>query len=357
MATSAAPPPGMNSSGHLVPVTPRTVQRPAVPVGATATAMAATSSAPFADLDVYLGTALTPWGGGVLRLEQDGRVLLDHAYGGYRTVDAVPIGGATRLLSTIAILTLVKDGKLALDAPVGSVLPGWPKDKAAITLRMLLANTSGLPARSPCLEHREMTLAACVQEIAAAPLRAPAGTAFIDGGTGFQVAGRMAEVVAGTDWAQLFETRVMVPLGLHDTGFGKTDNPRISGGAQASGEGYARVLRQLLPAPDPDLLGAALRAEVLADQTRGLPLRQSPYAASPGREGMRAGLGVYRERVGPDGRALEVIAQGVFGFTGWVDTERRLVGVLVVKGKGEEVWPVEQKARAMVRAAVPVPPR
>jgi CubicO group peptidase (beta-lactamase class C family) len=347
----------MNSSGHLLPVTPRTVQRPAVPVGATATAMAATSSAPFADLDVYLGSALTPWGGGVLRLEQDGRVLLDHTYGGYRTVDAVPIGGATRLLSTIAILTLVKDGKLALDAPVGSVLPGWPKDKAAITLRMLLANTSGLPARSPCLEHREMTLAACVQEIAAAPLRAPVGTAFIDGGTGFQVAGRMAEVVAGTDWAQLFETRVMVPLGLHDTGFGKTDNPRISGGAQASGEGYARVLRQLLPAPSPDLLGDALRAEVLADQTRELPLRQSPYSASPGREGMRAGLGVYRERVGPDGHALEVIAQGVFGFTGWVDTERRLVGVLVVKGKGEEVWPVEQKARAMVRAVVPVPPR
>jgi len=40
-----------------------------------------------------------------------------------------------------------------------------------------------------------------------------------------------------------------------------------------------------------------------------------------------------------------------------VDTVRRLVGVLVVKGKGEDVWPVEQKARTMVRAAVPVPGR
>ena len=354
---AAAPKPGMGTSGQLVPVTPRTVTRPSVPPGATATGMAPASCVEFADLDAYLGSALTPWGGGVLRVEQDGHVLLDHAYGGFRTTDAVPIGAATRLMSTVAILTLVKDGKLALDAPVGSVLPGWPKDKAAITLRMLLANTSGLPGRSPCLEHREMTLPACVQEIAATPLRAAPGTAFIDGGTGFQVAGRMAEIAAGTDWATLFETRVMVPLGLHDTGFGKTDNPRISGGAQASGEGYARVLRQLLPAPEPDLLGDTLRAEVLADQTRGLPLRQSPYSASPGREGMRAGLGIYRERVAPDGHALEVIAQGVFGFTGWVDTVRRLVGVLVVKGKGEDVWPVEQKARTMVRAAVPVPER
>jgi CubicO group peptidase (beta-lactamase class C family) len=343
----------MSTSGQLVPITPRTTQRPAVAAGAAATAAPSTPSDQFAEVDALLGVALSPWGGGVLRLEQDGRLLLDRAYGGYRTSDAVPIGGATRLLSTLAILSLVKDGKLALDAPVGSVLPGWPKDKAAINLRMLLANTSGLPARSACLEHRETTLAACVQEIAAAPLRAPPGTAFIDGGTGFQVAGRMAEVAAGTGWIQLFGSRVMTPLGLHDTGFGKTDNPRISGGAQASAEGYARALRQLLPDPRPDLLGAALRSEVLADQTGGLPLRQSPYSASPGREGMRAGLGVYRERVAPDGRALEVIVQGVFGFTGWVDTERRLVGVLVVKGKGEEVWPVEQKLRALVRSAVP----
>src|SRR5262249_32645716 len=163
-----------------------------------------------------------------------------------------------------------------------------------------------------------MTLAACVQEIAAAPLRAPPGTAYIDGGSGFQVAGRMAEVAAGMPWPQLFEARVMTPLGLRDTGFGKTDNARISGGAQASAEGYARARRQLPPGADPDLLGDTLRAEVLADQTRGLPLRQSPYSASPGREGIRAGLGVYRERVAPDGRALEVITQGVFGFTGWV---------------------------------------
>src|SRR5262249_3874091 len=198
-----------------------------------------------------------------------------------------------------------------------------------------------------------MTLAACVQEIAAAPLRERPGTAFIDGGSGFQVAGRMAGVAAGMPWTQLFGARGMTPLGLRGTGFGKTGNPRISRGAQGSAEGYARALRQLLPGPDPDLLGDTLRAEVLADQTRGLPLRQSPYSASPGREGMRAGLGVYRERVAPDGRALEVITQGVFGFTGWVDTERRLVGVLVVKGKGEDVWPVEQKTRAMVRAAVP----
>src|SRR5262249_61641003 len=100
-----------------------------------------------------------------------------------------------------------------------------------------------------------MTLAACVQEIAAAPLRERPGTAFIDGGSGFQGAGRMAEVAAGMPWTQLFEARGMTPLGLRDTRFGKTDNPRISGGAQGRPEGYSRAPRQLLPRPGSDLPG------------------------------------------------------------------------------------------------------
>jgi len=53
---------------------------------------------------------------------------------------------------------------------------------------------------------------------------------------------------------------------------------------------------------------------------------------------------------------LRAINKG-FGFTGWVDTERRLVGVLVVRGKVAEVWPVEQRVRELVRKAVPVAAR
>jgi CubicO group peptidase (beta-lactamase class C family) len=312
----------------------------------------------FAEVDALLSSSLPAWGGGVLRVEQNDRVLFERAYGGYTPTDAVPIGSATKLLSTLVILSLVKDGTLALDTPVSAVVRDWPKDKATITLRMLLAQTSGLPGFSPCLEKRAMTLPACVQEIAGTPLRASPGRAFIDGGAGFQVAGRMAELRAGAPWALLIQTRLMDPLGFRSTGFGRTDNPRIAGGAQANAPEYARALRQLLPGATPDLLGPTLREAVLADQSGGVPLAQSAYSLAPGREGLRAGLGgVYRERVAPDGRALEVIAQGVFGFTGWVDTERRLIGVLVVRGKISEVWPVEQRVRELVRLSVPpVPP-
>jgi len=222
---------------------------------------------------------------------------------------------------------------------------------------MLLAQTSGLPARSDCLESRSTTLSACAQEIARTPLRAAPGKAFIDGGTGFQVAGRMAELASGQPWALLMQTRLMDPLGFRSTGFGRTDNPRIAGGAQANAAEYARALRQLLPGARPDLLGSSLREATLADQSGGVPLQQSAFGLAPGRESLRAGFGIYRERVASDGRALEVVSQGVFGFTGWVDTERRLVGVLVVRGKVAEVWPVEQRVRELVRKAVPAAAR
>lgn len=329
----------------------------AVATDGGAPAIGPATPAGFSEVDALLAQSLPAWGGGVLHVEQGDAVIFERAYGGYTVADAVPIASATKLLSTLVILSLVRDGRLALETPVRSLVPDWPKDKAAVTLRMLLAQTSGLPARSPCLETRSTTLTACTQEIARTPLRAPPGTAFIDGGAGFQVAGRMAELAAGQPWALLIQTRLMDPLGFRSTGFGRTDNPRIAGGAQASAAEYARALRQLLPGPSPDLLGPELREAVLADQTGGLPLAQSAYSLAPGRESLRAGLGVYRDRAAPDGRALEVVAQGVFGFTGWVDTERRLVGVLVVRGKVSEVWPVEQRVRELVRKAVPVAAR
>jgi CubicO group peptidase (beta-lactamase class C family) len=303
-------------------------------------------------VDALLQGSLPAWGGGVLRLEQNGQLLFERAYGGYKTSDAVPIAAGTRLLSTVLLLSLVREGRLSLDGPVGTLLPGWPPDKRAITLRMLLAQTSGLPARTPCLDDRDTTLPACVKEIARTPLRQEPGTGFIYGGTSLQVAGRVAELATGKSWEEIFRTRMADPLRLQATGWGRTANPRIAGGAQTTAAEYSRVLRQLLPGAEPALLSAALRDEILADQTRGLPLVQTPFQLAPGREGLRAGLGVFRERIAPDGRALEVLCQGMFGFTGWVDTERDLTGVFLVYGKLEQVWPVEQKLRTLVRSAV-----
>ena len=121
--------------------------------GADAATASTGTPAAFGEVDALLAQSLPTWGGGVLRVERDDAVIFERAYGGYAPADAVPIASATKLLSTLVILSLVRDGFLTLETPAGSLLPGWPKDKAAITLRMLLAQTSGLPRGPTASRH------------------------------------------------------------------------------------------------------------------------------------------------------------------------------------------------------------
>ena len=308
-----------------------------------------------ASLEEVLATSLPKEGGGVVRVAQSPQVLFERAYGGYRLDDAVPLASGTQLLSAVVLLSLVDSQRLSLDARVASVLADWPADKTAITLRMLLSHTSGLPPSSPCLDDRNTTLSACVQQISALPLRADPGAAVIYGSNGFQVAGRMAELVSGKSWAELFRERLTQPLRLRATGFGRTANPRVAGGAQSTADEYGTVLDILLQGGTRQgvrLLSAASVEAMFQDQSGGAPLVHSPYALIPGREASRPGLGLWLDRTDGNGRGLEAVCQGIFGFTAWMDRERRLSGVLLVHSDLRRIVPLEQKLRAFFRQAV-----
>lgn len=307
-------------------------------------------------MEALLAATLPKEGGGVVRVAQSGQVLFERAYGGYRLDDAIPLASGSQLLSAVVLLALVDAQKLDLDMKVSSVLTAWPSDKAAITLRMLLAQTSGLPPSAPCLDNRDITLEACVQQIAEAPLRKDPGTAVVSGATGFQVAGRMAEMVSGRSWAALFRQYLTEPLGLRATGFGRTANPRISGGAQSSAEEYGTVLDVLLQGGTRRgvrLLSAASVEAMFQDQSGGVPLVHSPYALLPGREASRPGLGVWLDRTDGHGHGLEVVCQGAFGFTAWMDRERKLGGVLLVRSDLKRMVPLEQELRTWFRQSLP----
>jgi CubicO group peptidase (beta-lactamase class C family) len=310
----------------------------------------------FAAVDSLLAGTLPRDGGGVLRVAQPTRVLFLKAYGGYRLDDALPLAAGTQLLSVVVVLHLVDAQKLRLDGPVSSVLADWPKDKDAITLRMLLAHTSGLPPSAECLDDRNSTLEACVRQIAGMPLRKDPGSAVLYGGTGLQVAGRMAEVASGKSWADLFRETLTGPLGLRATGFGRTANPRIAGGAQSTAGEYGKVLDLLLQGGETAgvrVLSPASVDAMFQDQSGGVPLVQSPYALVSGREASRPGLGLWLDRTDGHGQGVEAVCQGTFGFTAWMDRERQLGGVLLVRSDLRRIVPLEQQIRAQFRKAVP----
>ena len=204
--------------------------------------------------------AAPAWDAAVLR---DGEVL--HASRGGE-IAGVPVAGAPRagaphagtpILFDVASLTkvvatgtlaalLVKDGRIGLDVPVVEWLPrfrGGGAGKGRVTVRQLLAHSSGLPWWRPWFERaaadpvagqafrppdlrpgdlrdafargREILEEALWEE----PLETPPGTRTLYGDPAFLALGFLLERAGGAPLDRLFADRVAGPLGLEDTFF------------------------------------------------------------------------------------------------------------------------------------------
>src|SRR5687767_10227760 len=134
-------------------------------------------------------------------------------YGTFGADQRIAIASASKMVAGLTILRLVEQGFLTLDSTTGDVL-GWTGPQAAITLRQLLSFTSGLPREALCTLAQNTTLAACVDLVSQLTLEAAPGTSFDYGSTHLHVAARMAEVVTGQSWANVFQAQLKSPLGL-----------------------------------------------------------------------------------------------------------------------------------------------
>lgn len=84
---------------------------------------------------------------------KDGKVVLEKSYGLASVELSVPatnatlypLASTTKEFTAVAIMTLVEQGKLALDDPVRKYLPELPASWMPVTIRHCLSHTSGLP--------------------------------------------------------------------------------------------------------------------------------------------------------------------------------------------------------------------
>jgi CubicO group peptidase (beta-lactamase class C family) len=129
------------------------------------------------------------------------------------------VASLTKLLTATVLLSLVEEGRIALDTPIADRLASFAAgDRRAVTLRHLLSHTSGLPALLRLwTDHRDVESRR--HAFLTAALERPPGTSFVYSDVGYLVAGALAEVVGGRPLAELVAERVCVPLGLGDTGF------------------------------------------------------------------------------------------------------------------------------------------
>ncbi|MDZ4687439.1 MAG: serine hydrolase domain-containing protein [Planctomycetaceae bacterium] len=292
----------------------------------TATAQTYDFSEVDAVVERFLDSSLTNGVGLIITTPQ--AVVYERVYGTAVERETVALLSATKMPSTTAILTLVSEGRLGLDDCVGDYLDDWPADKQAITIRQCLSCTAGFRFFHP--PNRERTLAEDVAVLAEQRLLAPPGKLFSYSGAGFQVAGRVAEVVSGQPWDEFFRDRVAVPLRLRTFDCGPPPGLSLSSGATSDLQDYAAILRLHLndgvADGQPVLAGDVVR-EMRADQIddRRMLVRLYPF-------GFRYGLSWWITVSGSQTDPCLFSDQGATGATPWIDTQRRYGVFLYLKG-------------------------
>ncbi|WP_042433321.1 serine hydrolase domain-containing protein [Streptacidiphilus anmyonensis] len=138
----------------------------------------------------------------------------------------VRIGSVTKTFTAVVVLQLVGEGKIRLDDPVETYLPGLLRgqgiDGRHITVRQLLQHTSGLPdyeddvtddiLQRRYLSPRDTLDIALRHEAVFAP-----GTSWGYSNTNYLVAGMIVEKVTGRPLAEEVDKRIIKKIGLRGT--------------------------------------------------------------------------------------------------------------------------------------------
>jgi CubicO group peptidase (beta-lactamase class C family) len=189
--------------------------------------------------------------GAVLSVRRGDSLVFHGAYG-YRQV--VPrrlpmteetlfdIASLTKSVGTaLAVMQLCAQGMIDLDEKVSAYVPEIGDEaKKPITVRDLLANTSGLPSWRPY--YKEVTAhpgsvdpQVVYRRILDEPLEVPKGTAEIYSDLGYMLLGWVLERVTGEPLECVFARLVFAPLGLVSTGFLKDAPGEVESGEARGG--------------------------------------------------------------------------------------------------------------------------
>ena len=246
---------------------------PALQAQATATRGHATATpgvdaARLARLDTLLDAAVADGSitGAVGLVMRDGRVIYERAVGwGDRASsrrmapDAMfRIASQTKALTSVAVMSLVEQGRLSLDDRVSRWLPTFAKTavladgasapapaRRQITIRDLLTHTAGISygtdarvteqyraqALGPAAgwgwytADKSEPICATMDRLGTLPFVAQPGAAFVYG-YNTDVLGCVVERVSGMSLDAFFRTRITTPLGMRDTHFFVPDDKR-----------------------------------------------------------------------------------------------------------------------------------
>lgn len=245
--------------------------RRALMLGAGASVLAPAFAARAHDEEARVDAIAAEFGlNGVILLGRDGRPTFRKAYGiadvatgrAAAVGDRYAIASVSKWLTVTAVLQLVDQGRLALDAPIRTWLPGYRADSGdRVTLRHLLNNTSGIPNRlndavaaDPSLKRSTMSAAEAVTRFCSGDPIFEAGARFDYVVTNWILVIAIMEAATGEAYPALMDRLVITPLRLRDTGI--ADDAFLE--ADDVAKGYATLSPPVLKmGPRPGFTAAA----------------------------------------------------------------------------------------------------
>jgi len=335
--------------------------------------------------------------GGSFLVAHQGDIIFREAFGyadieskrPFTTDELLPIASVSKPFMASVIMVLVDQGKLNLDDPVAKYLPefkgkrveGSQSPARPMTIRHLLSHTAGFwgnkgitPEKRDLIRNFERPLAEAVKGIAEYDLVYEPGTKWIYSGTGYCVAGRVAEVALGQSLEKIAQDVLFRPLGLNRTTFLPSKEARKTvptaylrqrGKLQKQPSMAEIDLRFILPGGslfttldelavfgqmhlnDGVYKGKRILSEASVTEMRRLQ--------SPDRPARTYGLGWFRGDVSESGLADQVFHGGALGAHFRIDRRREVVCGFLVHQTAVQVQDLKNRLVEQVNEMFPVP--
>jgi len=286
-----------------------------------------------------------------------GRFTYDDSSPGVTDDTIFDLASVSKVVGTTAMAMLLYErGHLDLDVPVAGVIPQFAKGDTRrhdVTIRMLLAHSSGLPAYVRLYQEantREQLLAAAL----AVPLQADPGIRSEYSDIGFIILGAALERIADEPLDRFCASEIFGPLGMHHTTYCPPAHLRATiPPTQDDREFRGRIIQGEVQDENASVLGGvaghaglfsnaadlAVFAHCMLQGGRPI-LRPDTVELFTRRHGASSRALGWDTPVAPSqsGKYFSSRSFGHLGYTGtslWVDPERRLAVVLLTN----RTWP------------------
>jgi CubicO group peptidase (beta-lactamase class C family) len=202
--------------------------------------------------------------GVVVRVQQNGQVLFEKAYGmadlelgvKMQPDHILRLGSITKQFTAVAMLMLVQEGKVNLSDDLTKYLPDYPTGGRKISVTQLLDHTSGIKSYTdmpnfPLIWRNDMSLEALINDFKNEPFDFEPGEKWAYNNSAYILAGAVIEKASGMSYADFIEQRIFQPLGMTDSHYDVTERiiPRRIHGYDGDEKGFvnAPYLSMTLP--------------------------------------------------------------------------------------------------------------